>query len=143
MFFVYLLLSITLWDFGFDDCWLFQILEAIYKNSWPPLVDFALEVTTRSPEFWDFKERVELLMIALFVCTPLLQYQVVRSGSWLINFVYATIIPSGHLDVKLTSKNIAFTVSMIFEMFSCNTLFRGTILSINKSLAKTFSSINY
>ncbi len=39
---------------------LFQSLWAKYENILPPLVDFAMLGTTKSPEFCDFRERVGL-----------------------------------------------------------------------------------
>ncbi len=40
---------------------LFQSLGAKYEKVLPPLVDFAILVgTTKSPEFWDLRERVGL-----------------------------------------------------------------------------------
>ncbi len=40
---------------------LFQSLGAKYEKVLPPLVDFAILGTTKSPEFCDLMERVELL----------------------------------------------------------------------------------
>ncbi len=39
---------------------LFQSLGAKYEKGLPPLVDFALLGTTKSPEFCDFREQFEL-----------------------------------------------------------------------------------
>ncbi len=39
---------------------LFQSLEAKYEKVLPPLVDFAIRGTTKSPEFCYLKERVGL-----------------------------------------------------------------------------------
>ncbi len=40
--------------------WLFQSLGAKYEKALPPLVDFAILGTAKSPEFCDLRERVGL-----------------------------------------------------------------------------------
>ncbi len=42
---------------------LFQSLGARYEKVLPPLVDFAIRGTTKSPEFSDLRERVDCSVI--------------------------------------------------------------------------------